>query len=712
VDQGTQKGEGGGRRRAALLALLLGALALTAGVVVARRSDPRPSLLLVSIDTLRADHVGAYGAVDAATPTLDALADSGVLFERAFAPVPLTLPSHATLHTGLEPPRHGVRHNGIHRLEGVETLAERLAAAGYRTGAFVGSFVLAAETGLARGFQRYDDTMSRQAFSAGVFLERSAEEVTDAALAWLDESDGPRFAWVHYYDPHLEHRAPAAYAERFPDRPYDAEIAYTDAQLGRLVEAFRRRSGAGGAFVLVTADHGESFGAHGERTHGYTLHDGVLRVPLIVSGPGLPPGRRQAGLAGLVDVAPTVLALLGAGSADGLDGRDLAPAWRGSQDGGPRALYAETLATQLDHGWAPLHGARSDGWRYVRAPRPELYATRRGAHGEDNLLVGAGAEEPERRSVREDHERAIDAVLAGEVASRRQAVDAATRSALEALGYAVPEAPVAESGLDPKDGMIFLRRYGDALRAFEAGRHAQARALLEGIVAGSPGSADAHSMLSRVLLLQGEPASARRHAQRASELVPASARFRALLGMLELQAGAEQAAAARFAEAEALGGSLAELEVGLLWREARAGRLDQARAHEERAALLGAGRWEIQQWVGTVWLSAGRQHEAAEAFARAAALAPEEPQPQADLALLWIRRGDEDRAREALARAGGMTRSPAFRNRLAIAHASAGQPERAVAVYEELLRERPDYAPARNNLASLRRALASRAAQP
>jgi arylsulfatase A-like enzyme/Tfp pilus assembly protein PilF len=707
-----QAGGWRGWRALALALLVLAGGVLVVGLVRVQRATSRPSVLLVSIDTLRADHVGAYGATHAETPQLDALAQSGVLFEQAFAPVPLTLPSHATLLTGLEPPRHGVRHNGIYRLGEAETLAERLADAGYRTGAFVGSFVLAAGTGLSQGFDRYDDTMSRQAFSKGVFLERSAEEVTSAALRWFGETDGPTFAWVHYYDPHLEHRAPAPFAERFPERPYDAEIAYVDQQLGRLVEAFRRRFGGESALVLVTADHGESRGEHGESTHGYTLHDGVLRVPLIVSGAGVPAERRVHEVVGVVDVTPTILSLVGLQPLPGADGRDLSANWAEVPEAaapGARRIYSETLATKLDHGWAPLYSSRSERWRYVRAPRPELYASDDSSAAPENLLSAAhGNASPAVIQVRAEHEQAIDEVLARGVESRRHEIDAATRKALEALGYAISEAPIAESGIDPKDGMIYLARYTEALQAFSEQRHDDAQRLLEEVIEGSPASADAHSMLSRVLSLEGELERARIHARRATALVPARAHYLAMQGMIELQLGATDAAGAAFERARMRDENVAELQVGLLWLAARDGRLSQALAHERRATELGAGGWEIQQWIGSVWASLGQLDRAQQAFESAAGLAPNELQPRADLALLWVRRGDDQRARQALALAGPAVSTPAFRNRLAIAQAQAGHPERAVATFEELLREVPDYRPARNNLASLRRALDAR----
>ena len=708
-------GVGSPRRRwlkESLALFLLSAVGLVAGVATTRRAPEQPSVLLVSIDTLRADHVGVYGASSAETPHLDALGASGVVFEQAFAPVPLTLPSHTSLLTGLLPPRHGVRHNGLFRVGEVETLAARLSAEGYRTGAFVASMVLASQTGLARGFDTYDDTMSRQAFSAGVFLERSAREVTDAALRWLEAVEGKHFIWVHYYDPHQEHRAPAEIAARFPERPYDAEIAYVDRELGRLVEAFRRSAGRTTPLVIVTADHGESLGEHGESTHGYTLHDGVLRVPLIVSGATVPAGRRIRQLASLTDVAPTLLAILGLGPLRDVDGRDLTGAWASDpvpEASAPREIYAETLATRIDHGWAPLYSSRSPDWRYVRAPRPELYAHDVGADASVNLLEA----EPGQASdalvqVVAEHDRAIRNVLATEIAGERHELDEETRGALVALGYAVPARTVAESGLDPKDGMVTLALYTEAVRSFAQLRYDTAQRLFEEVLAASPASADAHSMLSRTLIHRGELDRALFHARTATALVPGSARYLALLGMLELQLGNPNAAEASFERAAVHDSNVAELQVGLMWLAARAGRLAKAERHEARAGELGAGRWEIQQWIGTLWISLDRLAEAHAAFQRAAELAPEQQQPQADLALLWVRMGEDERAREALQRAGAASQTLAFRNRLAIAHVAGGDAERAIAIFEGVLRETPDYTPARNNLVSLRRALESR----
>jgi arylsulfatase A-like enzyme len=275
----------------------LGAVAaLACGLGCAPESAGPPSVtagaargydvILVTLDTVRQDRLGCYGYEYGSTPTFDALAERGVRFEQAVTAAPLTLPSHATMMTGVTPPRHGVHDNGIYRLdEDNETFAEVARAAGYQTAAFVGCFVLDARFGLNQGFDVYDFDVSERGLRPQMldFNERSANEVTDAALAWLGERDPerPYFLWVHYFDAHLPYQSPLAGEARFAGRPYDAEIAFVDREVGRLLEAVDPER----SLVAVASDHGEALGDHGEPTHGLFLYESTVRVPMIVTGP-------------------------------------------------------------------------------------------------------------------------------------------------------------------------------------------------------------------------------------------------------------------------------------------------------------------------------------------------------------------------------------------------------------------------------------------
>jgi arylsulfatase A-like enzyme len=393
-----------------------------------------PSILLVTIDTLRADRVGAYGDAQARTPHLDALARSGLAFDRAYSPAPLTLPSHTTILTGLLPPAHGVRGNGAFALgPGPPTLAEALRARGLRTAAFVGGFPLSRRFGLDRGFEHYDDRMEKAPGLHFEFAERRASEVVSAARTWLAAATGPVFVWVHLFDPHAPYDPPPAFAG--PD-PYRGEIAAADAALGDLMAAWDARKGP--SYVAVTSDHGEAFGEHGEESHSLFVYDATLHVPLVLRGHGLPAGRRQATPVGLADLAATLLARVG-GAGPSLPGRDLTATPLPAVP-----LYAETLAPRLDFGWSDLRAWRDSRFKLVRAPRPELYDVDADP-GETRDLARS---DPRRTA-------AMDAALGEALAAmgeresvRRPDSEAAER--LRALGYAQGPGGTG-SGADPKD---------------------------------------------------------------------------------------------------------------------------------------------------------------------------------------------------------------------------------------------------------------------
>ena len=369
-------------KRFILASLVLAGCARESATPPARPFTP-PSVVLVTIDTLRADRVGAYGYDAGRTPALDALARQGTRFDRAYAAAPITLVSHASLLTGRYPPGHGARDNGLRIDLKAPTLAEAFQKAGAATGAFVGAFPLDRRFGLIKGFQTYGDSMPRGP-DGHVANERPGRAVVDEALGWLDQHRHERFfLWVHLFDPHAPYGNPAdpAQARRPASVRYDEDVTEADAQAGRLIDALgadRSRT-----LIVVAADHGEAFGEHGEVSHSLFVYDTTLRVPLIFAGGPIPAGRAVADPVSLVDVAPTIAALAGLPPFDA-DGRSLAPAFEADASGkaratpatpvlAPRALYAESFAPLFDFGWSPLRTIREDGWKYVAAPKPELY---------------------------------------------------------------------------------------------------------------------------------------------------------------------------------------------------------------------------------------------------------------------------------------------------------------------------------------------------
>jgi choline-sulfatase len=409
-------------------------------VVVACARDERPNVVLVTLDTTRADRLGVMGHAPSRTPVLDALAARGVVYERAYASVPLTLPSHATMLTGLEPPRHRLHDNGRLPLPAeIPTVAERLAAAGYETGAFVAAFVLDSAFGLDRGFARYDDDIAPQRDPLRQEVpRRRADVVTDRALGWLDQArGGPFFLWVHYYDVHVPRRPPAPYDA--VDDPYDGALAYVDAELGRLFDGVARAGGDRPTLTIVIGDHGEALGEHDELTHGLLAYDATLHVPLVVSGPGFPAGTRSTALARTADVAPTIVAAAGVPALPDVDGRPL-----GTPAPDDLVGYFESFGPSYRLGWARLGGVRTGRWKLTAEPEPiELYDT----VADPGETANRAADEP-----------AVVTDLTAQWMRVRPAADeapaarptAAVEEQLAALGY-LDVAPVVPAGApDPR----------------------------------------------------------------------------------------------------------------------------------------------------------------------------------------------------------------------------------------------------------------------
>ena len=346
--------------------------ALIATVAVWSWHEPPMSVVVITLDTTRADRLSVYGFNHAPMPGLERLAREGVVFDRATAVAPLTLPAHCSVFTGLFPPAHGVRDNADGALSQQQTtLAEILKSRGFQTAAFVGSTVLDSDRGLAQGFDYYS-TVPRGGSSAHSFsaAQRPADAVMNDALQWIEAHDEQSFfAWVHLYDAHRPYEAPEPFRSRFLD-PYVAEIAFADAQITRLLTALNDRHVLDRTIVVVVGDHGESLGEHGERDHGIFVYEASMQVPLIVRAPGLT-ARRVDALVSQVDVLPTLLDLLRIPAPPGIDGVTLVPASRGAMMA-ERELYAESMYPSR-FGWSPLRMVRDARLKYIDAPRPELY---------------------------------------------------------------------------------------------------------------------------------------------------------------------------------------------------------------------------------------------------------------------------------------------------------------------------------------------------
>ena len=425
------------------------AVAILVGVGCTRKPD-HPSILLVTLDTTRADRIGCYGYDAAATPAIDALAGDGVLFERAYSAAPLTLPSHATLLTGRLPPEHGLRVNGTTVLPAeVPTLVEDFKAAGYDTAAFIAAFVLDSKFGLDRGFDQYDDDMAGAASTViDLHQYRNGQLVTDRALDWLSsrEAKAPFFCWVHLYDPHAPtHAHRDRFGDTYVDRPYDGEIAFVDMQVARLVAWLRETGQYDDAVVAVMGDHGEGLGDHRENRHGYMVYGTTLRVPWIMKLPRqAAAGTRVGAVVSLASAAPTLLDAAGLVGGARLPSPSLAPAWTGGAVP-DQACYAETDSPWDEHRWCPLRAITTRDWKYIKTTRPELYHL-----AEDpGEAVNLHDDQPEQA-------RRMAAALA-DIVDLLTPVEAATahlneeeRRVLESLGY-LRAAPGTEGGAPPDE---------------------------------------------------------------------------------------------------------------------------------------------------------------------------------------------------------------------------------------------------------------------
>lgn len=470
----------------ALLALLLcgGGLLL----LLRRGGGSQPwNVLVITLDTTRADRLGAYGYRRARTPNLDRLAREGVLFSDCYASVPLTLPSHSSLFTGRYPIATNVRNNGNYFLpEGETTLAEVLRDRGYDTRAVIAAFVLLSKFGLNQGFATYDDSLDTHEMLRNYKSEIRADAVYEKFSSWPGQSGGrPFFYWIHFYDPHTPYQPPPEQAAHFPGNPqglYDGEIAYTDAWVGRILDHLRERGMLERTLVVVAGDHGEAFGEHHEHGHGIFCYEETLRVPLIVHAPRRFKPRRVASRVGLVDVMPTVLDALGLPVPAGVQGRSFLSCLQGDRPRNERPVYFESLYGLEEMNWAPLTGLLQGDYKYVSLPEAELYDLAADRLEKRNLFL-------QKNIVARDMDRRLAAFVAGhsQRGDARRTLSTGDKEQLQALGYISAFSSQAGSALDPKKGVLVDARLKEISRLIAQKEIAAAEKDLARLLAEHPG---------------------------------------------------------------------------------------------------------------------------------------------------------------------------------------------------------------------------------
>jgi arylsulfatase A-like enzyme/Tfp pilus assembly protein PilF len=462
---------------------------------------------VVTIDTARFDRFPGSDRTPGLTPVIEALADSGTVFEKAISPAPITLVSHASLFTGQQPVAHGVRNNGTYALgEAAETLAEVLRAHSYRTGAFVGAAVLRRKYGLAQGFDTYDDRV--RGHRVGFYAERRGEEVVGAALAWLSaDPTTPTFLWVHLFDPHAPYAPPEPERSSFAGALYDGEIAYADRVIGDLLDGLRAQGRYERTLIVVTSDHGESLGEHMEDSHGVFVYDETQRIPLVLRAPHVETLARVEPQVELIDVMPTVLSLMGLPTPASVQGRDLAPLLTGEGTVTLRPAYLETLLPLESYGWSGLRGLRGEHWKLILGRSAEFYDL----ETDPGELTNLAEKMPERVD-------ALSALLettypdAGRASAARLALDASTRAELEALGYLRADADAVSDAAgsggrsrpDPRAMVRIPHRNRHALQLFARGFHDAAIEQCRRVLEDDPGNSETVQFLTRMLIATGQ----------------------------------------------------------------------------------------------------------------------------------------------------------------------------------------------------------------
>jgi arylsulfatase A-like enzyme/Flp pilus assembly protein TadD len=591
-----------------------------------------PATILITLDTTRADRLGAYGYRAARTPHLDGIAADGALFTDASATAPTTLPSHASILTGLFPPSHGARNNGNHRLpDEVETVTEVFASAGYSTGAFLAAEVLSARYGLDQGFDHYDDDFLHDATAFGDgYRERSAETIVRRALAWMDARRGePLFCWLHFFDPHFPYQPSSE-----ETHPYDAEIARVDTAVGRLLDALKDWGLYDRTTLVVVADHGEGLGDKGEDTHGLFVYQATIHVPLLLRVPDeIPRGIRIDVPVSTVDIAPTLLDLAGLVAPAGVQGASLRPLWSApGRERRERAIYFETLLPRYEYMWSNLAGMRFGTDKFISAPTDELYRLQNDPGERTNLIAEEGAA----RATWVERFEALIGDFPAPPSPGEMALDGATRDKLAALGYGfAPLALDAQAQLpDPKD------RHADHLlyrRIQEAARNEDWQGVIELTANGLRGKTlDPYQALF----------AARARANR-KEYEPAEALYRKLLrrfpentallrGLASVQFDRGQFDLARetYARLIELDPLHAQHHAGSGDSSMSLGRTAEARAAWE--AALVADPYFVKAWnnLGILDAKGGDFESAKSRFERILAIQPDHEQARANLRLL------------------------------------------------------------------------------
>jgi arylsulfatase A-like enzyme/Tfp pilus assembly protein PilF len=638
------------------------------------------NLVVITLDTTRADRLGAYAHPNAGTPNLDGLAQDGALFEHASTAAPLTLPAHSSLFTGRFPPEHGVRDNGGYFLNDSETtLAEVLKGRGYATGGFIAAYVLDGKWGINQGFDTYFDDFDLSKYrvlSMGA-IQRPGNEVVDHALPWIDQHRSSRFfAWIHLYDAHTPYNPPEPFKARFPGDPYQGEIAFADSQVGRVIQSLRDWNLLSRTVVVVMGDHGESLNDHGEATHGFFVYESVMHVPLIVYAPfSAMQHRRVADPVRSVDVMPTVLDLLGVPppSSVSIDGQSVTPLMTGARGEMGLEAYAEAVYPLHHFGWSDLRALRQGRYKLIAAPRPELYDLQ---------------DDPQERTNVYENRRALGERMLGRLSeleahfeksapakSEAQEVDPDARARLAALGYvgsfvATVGADKTRAGLaDPKDKVHLFNQITEAREiAHDENQVAAAVSMLQGVLKEDPKVIDGWFMLGNVYARQNRQEEAIGFFKRALALKPDDE----------------------------------EAVINMAHAYRKLGRDEDALVGFRRFLELDPKNAQVHYEIAQILLDRGKNAEATVSLHQALAVQPTMAAAQNALGVVALNEGDLDRAEREIRHALEMKPDVRLAHfNLALVAEKRGDDRTAAAEYQRELEQHPNSYKAAFNLGRL-----------
>jgi arylsulfatase A-like enzyme/Tfp pilus assembly protein PilF len=668
-----------------LVAVLSILFVLAAAVVVFRllispnpvKKDSSLNVLLVTLDTTRADRLGCYGYKKARTPNLDRLAAEGVRFSDVYCQVPLTTPSHCSILTGTYPIYHQVHNNGSYVLRPeLVTLAEVLKEHGFGTAAFVGSFTVDSRFGLAQGFDVYDDKFAEgQAFKA-LNSERKADKVFAAFSGWLNKNQAqPFFCWVHFYDPHLPYDPPAPYNEEFAASPYDGEIAYVDFYLGKTIEALREKNLLAKTLIVVAGDHGEAFGEKIEAGHGIFLYDGTMKVPLILYAQDhLPAGRIVGSRVRLIDIMPTILDMLSIPAGRQVQGTSLLP-FAGKGKKTDLSSYLETYFPRENYGWSELVGLVDGDWKYIKAPREELYNLKSDPGETKNVL---GREPKVAADMRAE---LVDLIArdSSEIESEKRALSAAENEKLRSLGYVGYSTETSSGPLpDPKDMTGELEMNQEAEQLELAGNYSEAAKIYEAILKLRPGAPTSYINLALVQAKMSQFEAAVGVLEQGVSRIPGSEMLMARLAHTYMVMGRLKKALDAWQALLVIDPRYFDALLASGWILDFMGKGEEARAYFERALEVEPENRFLRKYYAMNLGKGGDLKAAISVYERLAQDYPDDYEVFQDLGTAYGYAGDLSRAIDSLKKAISLHPTPSAYFNLAVALRKVGSIEEAV----------------------------------